>query len=133
MRTLNILLVVALWLSPVVQAYARTLSQAHCRAQGHISMTSPDAAHDATHAAHHGDHAAQEPSTQTAHAGHGAMDADQCKCGCLCGHAGVLSVAILPSFFFADAALPEHFDTVSEAAPPHAEHPAPQRPPAVLS
>lgn len=133
MRTLNVLLVLTLWLSPVVQAYARTLSQAHCRAQGHISMTAPDATHDATHAAHHGDHAVQESSVETGHGGHDAVHAEQCKCGCLCGHAGVISVAILPGILFADAPLPEHFGIVSEAAPPHAEHPALQRPPAVLS
>lgn len=130
MRALNVLLVLTLWLSPVVQAYARTLLQAHCRPQAHISMTAPAAAHDETHAAHNGP---SSDKASAAHDGHGVMDADPCKCGCLCGHAGVISVAILPSFFFADVPLPEHFDVVSEAAPPHAEHPALQRPPAVLS
>ena len=130
MRALNILLVLTLWLSPVVQAYARTLSQAHCRAQNHISLTAPNIAQDAMHAAHHGQPSADIPAP---HDGHGTLDADQCKCGCLCGHAGVISAVILPSFLFAEAPLPEHFDVVSEAAPPHAEHPALQRPPAVLS
>lgn len=130
MRALNILLVLTLWLSPVVQAYALTLSQAHCRAQGHISMTAPAAAHDATHAEHHGQHSADTP---VQHEGHSAGHADPCQCGCLCGHAGIISIALPPSFLFADAPLPEHFDVVSEAAPPHAEHPALQRPPAVLS
>ncbi|MGH8863781.1 MAG: hypothetical protein ACREVZ_03930, partial [Burkholderiales bacterium] len=66
---MNVLLVLTLWLSPVVQAYARTLSQAHCRVQGHISMTAPDAAHDATHAAHHGQ---PSPDAPASHEGHGA-------------------------------------------------------------
>lgn len=130
MRALNVLLAVALWLSPVVQAYARTLSQAHCRIQGHISLTAPDAAHDPTHAAHHG---RLSVDSTISHDVHDAAQVEQCKCGCLCGHAGVISAAILPSFSFADARLPQHFDLVSEAAPPHAEHPAPQRPPAVIS
>lgn len=133
MRALSVVLAMALWLGPTVQVYARTLSQAHCRALGYISMTAPDAAHDATHAAHHDHEMPAQSPAQSAHPGHDAAHAEQCQCGCLCGHAGVISAAILPSFLFADVPRPQHFDVVNEAAPPHAEHPAPQRPPAVFS
>lgn len=133
MRFLSVVLAVSLWLGPVVQAYATTLSEAHCRPEGHMSMTAPDAVHDDVHAAHHGQGSVDTPDTSSAHHEHGSSHAEQCKCGCLCGHVGVASAAISSSFFFTDPPLPNRFDVVRQTGRPHAEHSVPQRPPAVLS
>jgi hypothetical protein len=128
MRALHVLLIFSLGMGSVVQAYARTLSEAHCRGQGHISLTAVDAAHDEQHSAHHGD---EEPSSSTTDTG--SSHGEQCQCGCLCAQAGAIPAAIAPTFYCTDAPLPEHFAPANDAAPAHAEHSAPQRPPAVLS
>lgn len=131
MRALSILLSLILWLTPAFQAFANTMASAHCRAQGHISATAPDAAHDSKHAQHHG--GAQAESAGATHADHGASqqaeDAGHCKCGCLCNLACAASTALAPSLMTADALVPEHFRAVSGSAHPHSIHTVLQRPP----
>lgn len=127
MRVLHIFLAGVLWLGPVFQAYAGTLSGIHCRARAYVGMTALDAAPDRALAEHRG-HAGVSMWSDG-----GASQAAQCDCGCVCGHAGVISAAIVPSVRLADVSVPEHFNPANDAAPAHAEHPVPQRPPASLS
>lgn len=131
MRTLSILLSLVLWLTPAFQAFANTMASAHCRAQGHISATAPDAAHDTGHAQHHGS-APAEPAG-AAHADHGASqqteDAGHCQCGCICNLACTASAALAPSLMTAGTLAPEYFGAVSSSAHPHSIHPVLQRPP----
>lgn len=132
MRFLTAALILVLWASPIVQAYGQTLSEAHCRARGHMSATAPDAAHDSVHAAHH-----QHTMHTTSHGSAGAMQdhdaGQQCKCGCLCAQACGASAAVAATFHFPDSLLTAPFGIRNDAAPSHAEHPAPERPPASLA
>lgn len=123
MRFLAILLANIMWLTPSVQVFANTMADTHCRAHGHISATAPDVAHDSKHAQHHdGMHSDHDASQQT-------EEAEQCKCGCICGLAYVTSTALVPSLMTADALAPEHFRTVFSSAHPHSIHTVLQRPP----
>ena len=131
MRRLSYVLAAVMWLAPVMQVFAGTMAEAHCRAQGHISATAPDAAHDPTHAQHHdGEHAMHAGA---AHTGHGASqqteDAGQCKCGCICNLACAAGAALAPTLMTAEVPTPEHFRVVSGSTHPHSVHTVLQRPP----
>jgi hypothetical protein len=132
MRMIKVVLVLCVGLGSVVQAYANTQLETHCRLHGHTSAMAPDGAHDPVHAARHS-------GGSSAHDGHAAGHApasdqlDPCDCGCMCGTAGVIAAALLPSLLVPVTPRPDHLRTVISAGHAHAEHSAPQRPPAVLS
>lgn len=136
MRALSILLSLILWLTPAFQAFANTMASVHCRAQGHISATAPDAAHDSTHAQHHGDAPAEPSGTMpagAAHANHGAAqqaeDAGHCKCGCICNLACTAGVALAPSRPGTEVLASEYFRPALTTSLPHSTHAVLQRPP----
>lgn len=133
MRLACTLLACLITVGSAVQAYAQTLSEAHCRARGHTSATAVNAAHDPTHAAHHHTGGRSVPAVAAdMHQGHGGPG-EQCQCGCLCGQLCVMPAGVVQAFQFAGETVVPHYEVANAPAPAYVEHPAPQRPPATLS
>ena len=125
MRTGAWMLAFLMWLAPVVQVFASTVAEAHCRAHGHLSATAPSPAHDATHAAHH--------SGDTAHADHdGVSDRgdEQRTCACPCDLACGPGMALLPALPTLGSAAPEQAVAAATVVHPQIIQSVPQRPPA---
>lgn len=132
MRILPAMLALLLGLAPALQAYGKTMAQAHCRANGHISATAPDAAHDALHAQHH----APDAGAHADHAAGGAeakADGAHCQCGCLCNVA-CGSGAAVPAFAGAAGAAPSHepWQLATDIRHPVSVHDSLLRPPRSL-
>lgn len=132
MRALPLILSLLLASFPAIQAYARTLADAHCNTRGHISKLAADAAHDPLHAQHH----APDSSAHQHHAANAAdakTDSAQCQCGCLCNVACAGGVALSASAGFS-AAAPSHepWQAVADARHPVTVHEFLLRPPRSL-
>lgn len=128
MRRLACLFALIMGLAPAMQVFAATMAQAHCRANGHITATAPDASDASMHAQHHGDAAMVDEAPDHASMQHAAGD-NSCQCGCLCNLACAAGAALAPSMGVAQSQAPEHFQQVAGSALQLATHSVLQRPP----
>lgn len=119
-------LAMLIWLAPVVQVVAGTLTGSHCGAQGHSSLNAGHAAHESMHSHHQ--HAGTENGKHRAGAASGSHDHSHCTCPCILACAS--AAALLPTLPAVMVAAPERPPAILRGLHAHVFHSVPQRPPA---